>query len=51
MSVSAIHDLVRSGRATPEQGAMLIELRQRLAWRRLPWWRKALTIAARAVFS
>lgn len=30
MSVSRIHDLVRTGRATPEQGAMLLELRRQI---------------------
>ena len=49
-AISLIHNLVREGRATPEQGSMLIELRQRLLWKRRPWWQRALIILGRAVF-
>jgi hypothetical protein len=48
-AISLIHDLVRTGRATPEQGAMLIELRQRLLWKRRPWWQRLLIVAGRVV--
>src|SRR5689334_8420354 len=37
-----ISDLVISGRITPEQGAWLYELRHEIAWRRKPWWERAL---------
>lgn len=50
MSVSLIHDLVRSGRMTPADGALLIEFRRELAHRRRPWWVKAVEVLARAVF-
>lgn len=38
----SVHDLVRSGRITPADGARLLELRRELAWRRRPWWERAL---------
>ena len=38
MSASAILNAVRSGRMTAERGAMLLELRRELAWRRQPLW-------------
>ncbi len=49
MSVHLIHDLVRTGRATPAQGALLLQLRAELQWARLPWWRKALAIVGRVI--
>lgn len=39
-----IHDLVREGRITPADGALLLELRRELAWRRKPRWERALTV-------
>jgi hypothetical protein len=50
-SVSEIHDLVRAGRITPDQGAMLLELRQRLLWVRRPWWERAMIIVWRMLWS
>lgn len=44
---SRIRDLVRSGRITPEQGAWLLQLRDEIAWRRKPWWAKALIVIVR----
>ncbi len=45
-----IHDLVCSGRITPEQGAWLYELRRRLAWQRLPWWERLMTVLITLLF-
>jgi hypothetical protein len=42
MSIDRIHDLVRSSRITPSDGALLLELRRVIAWRRLPWWKRLL---------
>ncbi len=50
MSVDRIFAMVREGRATPKQGAMLLQLRRELAWRRLPWWDRALRITWRVLF-
>lgn len=49
-SVLDIHDLVRTGRCTPEDGALLLYLRERLQWARKPWWEKALIVLAKVVF-
>ena len=38
MSASLIHDYVRNGRMTAYQGAVLLELRRELAWKREPLW-------------
>ena len=46
MTVSRILDLTRTGRLSPEDGAMLFELRRMIAWRRRPWWQRWLTVAA-----
>lgn len=46
----SVSDLVRSGRCTPEQGAMLLEMRRLVAWKRRPWWSRAIEVMARAVF-
>ena len=35
--VSEIHDLVRVGKITPAQGAIILEIRDRIRWRRKPW--------------
>lgn len=48
--VTMIYDLVRDGRATPRQGALLLELRRLLQWKRKPWWNKAVVLMARIVF-
>jgi len=50
LSASRIHDLTRTGRISPETGARLLELRQRIAWRRRPWFERAMIVAARIVF-
>lgn len=50
-ATSLIHDHVRCGRITPEQGSWLLELRRELAWRRRPRWQRALILLVRAVFS
>jgi len=34
----SISDLSRNGRITPEQGALLYEIRRMLEWKRRPWW-------------
>lgn len=39
-SHQSIHDLVRTGRLTAEQGALLMEIRVRLAYARKPWWER-----------
>ena len=44
MTVSRILDLTRTGRISPETGALLLELRQRIAWRSRPWWQRALIV-------
>lgn len=41
MSAPRILDLTRTGRISPETGALLLELRRRIAWRRRPWWERA----------
>lgn len=48
-STSRILDLRRSGRITPEQGAMLLELRRLITRRRRPWWDRALTVMVHAL--
>lgn len=50
-SVSEIHDACRLGKITAEQGAMLLELRQRIAWRRRPWWQRWAIVLWRAIWS
>lgn len=42
MTRQSVSDLVRTGHITPEQGAWLLELRREIAWRRSPWWQRAL---------
>lgn len=49
-TTSLIHSMVRDGRITPEQGALLLEYRRLLAWKRRPWWERAAIVAWRAVF-
>jgi hypothetical protein len=49
-AVWRIHDLVRDGRISAHDGAMLLELRRLIAWRRLPWWKRWLHILVVAVF-
>ena len=49
--VSLVHQLVREGRVTPDQGAMLLEFRRQIAWSRLPWWQRAGLVLWRAVFT
>lgn len=39
-----ISDQVCKGNLTPRQGADLLALRDYLRWKRLPWWKKALTV-------
>lgn len=46
---SLIHDMVRDGRITPREAALLLEFRRMLAWRRLPWWERAAIVAWRVV--
>lgn len=48
---SEIHDLVRLGRITPEHGAIILELRQRILWRRKPWYVRWGAILWRAIWS
>lgn len=50
MSVHVVHDMVRTGRITPAQGAMLLQLRREIAWARQPWWVRALRVLGRMVF-
>jgi len=38
-----IHDLVCAGTITAHQGALLLELRRLLAWRRRRWWDRLIT--------
>ena len=40
---TTIRDLFYSGKITAAQAAWLYELRQLLAWRRLPWWDRLIT--------
>lgn len=47
MSVHLIHDLVRTGQATPEQGALLLQLRRDIERARRPWWHKAAVFIGR----
>lgn len=49
MTVSRILDLTRTGRLSPETGAILLELRHRIAWCRRPWWQRGLIVAARVL--
>lgn len=49
-SHQSIHDLVRTGRLTAEQGALLMEIRVRLAYARKPWWERAVRMLGRVVF-
>lgn len=48
-AVQRVHDLVREGRISAHDGAMLLELRRQIAWRRLPWWVRWLDILMAAV--
>jgi len=50
MSVSRIMDLVREGKITTAQGALLMELRRRIAWSRRPLWYRAGAVMLRALF-
>ena len=47
---SVVHDLVRRGRITPHDAAMLLELRRMLAWGRRPWRSKLGAVVWRMVF-
>lgn len=38
MNTSDIHDMVRSGELTPEEGARFYEARREIVWMRKPWW-------------
>jgi hypothetical protein len=38
----SVHDLVMSCRITPEQGALLLEIRRQIEWHHTPWWVKAI---------
>lgn len=49
-ATSLIHDLVLSGRITPAQGAMLLQLRAELAYARKAWWERAASFVGRVVF-
>jgi hypothetical protein len=42
-----IHDLVRQGRITPAQGALLLQLRAEIAYARKPWWERWLRFVGR----
>lgn len=45
-----IHDHVREGRITPDQGADLLELRRHLRWKRRPWWERAIITIWRTIW-
>jgi hypothetical protein len=45
-----VHDLVRSGRITPADGALLLQLRAEIEYARKPRWERALRFIARVVF-
>ena len=47
---STIHDMVRDGRVTAEQGAQLLDLRRQILWHRKPVWKRVLIVLWRAVF-
>lgn len=49
-AVQFIHDMVRTGRITPEHGALLFDLRKRIERARRPWWQKAAEFIGRLVF-
>jgi hypothetical protein len=51
MSTSRILDLCRTGRITPAQVAMLMQLRRELAWRPRPWWERACVVLWRAMWA
>lgn len=48
--VQEIHDLVRTGQLTPEQGAWLLEVRRRIIWKRKPWWKRAVIVIWRMLW-
>lgn len=39
----SISDLCKCGRITPEQGALLYEIRRLHEWKRRPWWDRLIT--------
>lgn len=45
-----IYDLVRSGRITPAEGALLMQLRAEIEYARKPRWERALRFLWRMVF-
>jgi hypothetical protein len=47
MSVAHVQQLVSSGRVTPAEGALLLELRYEIAWRRKPWWHRLIIVLFR----
>lgn len=47
-TTSLIHSMVRDGRITPREAALLLEYRRLLAWKRRPWWERAAIVAWRA---
>lgn len=49
-TIMTVMDLLSSGRITPQDAMLLLELRRRLAWARLPWWHKALVVVGRILF-
>lgn len=46
---SMIHDLVRAGRMTPDQGAAMMGLRDRIAWTCRPWYEKFAVVVWRVL--
>ena len=50
-AVQRIHDAVRVGNLTPEQGAYLLDVWRQIQWKRRPWWERAAITIWRMIWS